>query len=61
VLNFLAWPIMHVAAIYVSYRMLPRVFRWSRPSLIWLVVGLVITAIYTYLAVWYIGVTFKLF
>jgi hypothetical protein len=41
--------------------MLPRVFRWSRPSLIWLVVGLVITAIYTYLAVWYIGVTFKLF
>jgi hypothetical protein len=52
---------MHVAAIYVSFRMLPRVFRWSRPSLIWLVVGLVITAIYTYLAVWYIGVTFKLF
>jgi Mn2+/Fe2+ NRAMP family transporter len=61
VLNFLAWPIMHAAAIYISFRMLPRVFRWSRPGLIWLVVGLVITAIYTYLAVWYIGVTFKLF
>ncbi len=60
VLNFLAWPVMHAAAIYVSYRMLPRAVAWARPGLIWLVVGLAITAIYTYLAVWYIGVTFKL-
>ncbi len=59
VLNFLAWPIMHTAVIYVNYYKLPKIVKWLRPAIYWLIIGIIITTIYTYTAIWFIGVTFK--
>ena len=60
VLNFLAWPVMHILMLYINYYKLPKLAKWLRPSSYWLIIGIVITAIYTYLAIWFIMVTFKL-
>jgi len=60
VLNFLAWPVMHIVMLYVNYYKLPKYVKWIRPAPYWLVIGVVITAIYTYLAIWFIAVTFGL-
>lgn len=63
VLNFLAFPIMHIAMLYMNYYKLPKtVASWLRPKLYWLIIGIIITGVYTVTSIWYLSITIpKLF
>lgn len=57
VLNFLAWPVMHFAMLYVNYYKVPKsICPWLRPKWYWLVLGLVISLIYTAICIWYLSI-----
>lgn len=58
VLNFLAFPVMHFAMLYMNYYKLPKaVCAWLRPKWYWFIIGLLISAIYTAMSIWYLFIT----
>lgn len=57
VLNFLAFPVMHLAMLYMNYYKMPKhVCSWLKPKWYLLILGLIISAIYTALSIWYLSI-----
>lgn len=57
VFNFIAMPVLYVAMLVINYYVLPKHGgNWLRPSMPWLIVGLVSTAVYIYLVLWYLQI-----
>lgn len=57
VFNFLAFPIMHFAMLYMNYYKLPKsIAPWIRPKWYWFIAGLIISIIYTATAIWYLSI-----
>lgn len=57
VFNFIAFPIMHFAMLYMNYYKLPKaVAPWLRPKWYWLVIGVIISVIYTAMTIWFLSV-----
>jgi hypothetical protein len=57
VLNFLSFPIMHFAMLYMNYYKMPKyICPFLKPKWYWLILGLIISVIYTAICIWYLSI-----